>query len=178
MSSSEIKFVDNDQAFNPWRDCRVYPAIGPKGQLVVRFADTSFKGWMDAKAGQSPITLSSGKPAIHPEFERIGFVLYEDLCAGQVPGVEASPKHWKIWKKYVELRAAGREPAPGSIKDSDFYHPEVLRRRENADIGGLAVMKADELARYLGFDDPAAELFADDGDSDPKKAAPKRGKGG
>jgi hypothetical protein len=158
----EIKFVDDDPAKpNPWKECRVFAAISPTGQLITRFADLAFANWAKASAGQSAITLNSGKAAIHPEFEKRGFVLYEDLCKGRVEGVEASPKHWDIWLRYVKLRAEGHEPAPGSITPERFWHPEVLRRRANAEKGGLAHMDATRVAAFLGFDDVdvESELF-------------------
>ena len=148
----EVKFVDDDPTRpNPWEG-RVFPAIGPNGDLVIRFCDTDVAGWQDAKAGQCPITLNSGQPAIHPDFARRGFVLYEDLCRGRVPGVEASLEHWGYWQRLAELRRSGREPAPGSIPAEKFYHPEVLRRRERASQGGgLNSMDANEVAAFLGF---------------------------
>ena len=147
----EVKFVDDDPTRpNPWEG-RVFPAIGPNGDLIIRFCDTDVAGWQDAKAGQNPITLNSGQPAIHPDFARRGFVLYEDLCKGRVHGVEASPEHWRFWQRLAELRKSGREPAPGSIPAEKFYHPEVLRRRERASQGGLNGMDALEVAAFLGF---------------------------
>lgn len=151
-SNREVKFVDDDPSRpNPWAG-RAFPAIGPNGDLIVRFADTDVAGWQDAKAGQNPITLNSGQPAIHPDFARRGFVLYEDMCKGRIAGVEASPQHWSFWLRMVELRKSGREPAPGSIPAEKFYHPEVLRRRERASSGGgVNGMDAAEVAAFLGF---------------------------
>lgn len=146
---------------NPWRDCVPIPAIGPNGDLAVRFVDKTNKG---ASAGQSPIeTSSSGKGLVHPEFARLGWVLYEDLCDGRVPGVAASREHWTVWIRYVDMLAKGRVPAPGSIPEDRFYHPEVLRRRAKAAEGGLASMDANELAAYFGFSvDEASDLFDDE----------------
>lgn len=146
------KLIDDERGnYNHWTG-KVYPAICPNGQLLVRFADTEFEGWHDAKAGQNPVMLSAGKAVVHPEFEKRGFVLYQDLCLGRVPGIEASPRHWETWLSYVKLMASGRIPQPGAISDEDFYHPEVLRRRAQASAGGLAVMPAEKLAELLGFD--------------------------
>lgn len=158
----EVIFVDDDQGKpNPWVG-RVFPAIGPSGDLIVRFADTNVPGWQDAKAGQCPITLNSGRPAIHPEFAARGFDLYEDMCKGRIAGITASPKHWDYWLQLVKMRASGREPAPGSIPAERFYHPEVLRRREAASRGeGVNTMSAQDVAAFLGFGDQPRELVAE-----------------
>ena len=78
-----------------------------------------------------------------------------DWCASSI--AIASPKHWDIWLRYVKLRAEGHEPAPGSITPERFWHPEVLRRRANAEKGGLAHMDATQVAAFLGFDDVDVE---------------------
>lgn len=171
---ANAKLIDDERGtYNHWTG-KVYPAIGPDGQLLVRFADTELEGWHDAKAGQNPVMLSAGKAVIHPEFEKRGFVLYQDLCLGKVLGIEASPKHWERWLQYVKLMASGRIPEPGAIRDEDFYHPEVLRRRSRASAGGLAVMSADELVKFLGFDPEDKDAKPEDGkDVKPAKGGSK-----
>lgn len=171
-TAREIKFVDDDpHKPNPFAACKVFAAISPDGDLITRFADTGFAGWGSAAAGQSAITLNSGKAAIHPDFERRGFVLYEDLCKGRVDGVEASPKHWEIWQRYLTMRANGIEPDPKSksLAPEHFYHPEVLRRRERAAAGGnVRTMSPDDVARFLGFggDDELVDFDAELSDLD------------
>lgn len=160
MATKEIQFVD-DSNFNTWTG-RVFAAIGPSGQLITTFAE---RGEASSEQGQSPITVHKGAASIHPDFARRGFVLYQDLCMGRVPGVEASPAHWALWQKYVAAMAAGTIFAPGSIPPEKFYHPEVLRRRATAGDGlafGAQDIKA--AAKLLGFDvdpeDAAADLLA------------------
>lgn len=164
MSAFETNNIDspeNSRPFNPWRDALPIPAIGPKGELVVRFADPKHPG---AAAGQNPVTVDeANRGSIHPAFARLGWVLYEDLCRGRIDGIESSPLHWEVWTKFVAKQAKGFVFAPGSIPEEEFYHPEVLRRRAKANDGGLLSLSSDDVAELFGFGvDGASDLFDDE----------------
>jgi hypothetical protein len=134
---------------NPWRDTKTFAAVGPNGEFNYRHVVTNHPDLANEKIGVQPIALLDGTPMISAQYRSMGWVLYEDLCRGAVPGVEASPAHWTYWKKYVAVRASGRAPARGSIRDEEFFHPEVLRRRARA--GGPASVDLAGMRELLGF---------------------------
>lgn len=155
--------IDEELEANPWRDCVAVPTIGPEGQFVVDFFDRAHI------RAQKPIQRGTTVTVFTPETgialtkwarER-GWVLYEDLCAGDVKGVDASPEHWQLWQSIVKLYAAGRtlrrgalEQVASKLKLADPYHPEVKRRRGLQKDGGMLSMDADSVLEFLGFDKP------------------------
>ena len=105
-----------------------HAAVGPHGQIVTRHINS------EAQAqGDVPILVVDGLPVISPRYARDGWVLYEDLCKGRVPGIDGDADAWTRWVNLKRLRAEGRELPPGVIKDEDaFWHPEIARRRAAA----------------------------------------------
>jgi hypothetical protein len=108
--------------------------------------------------------------------------MYDDLCMGRVSGVEADPRKLEYWQRLVKLRATGHDVSAGSIPDAQFWHPEVLARRERAKrIGGLRVLDRDVVGQAIFGDEPeqaepeseADPIFGNDLVDGPKK----RGKG-
>lgn len=137
---------------NPWQHHTV-AAVGPKGQLVVRHMTPDNL----RDIGDVPIKTMSGRARLDPLYEERGWVMYEDLCAGRVPGVAADPDAWKRWQSLIRYNAAGK-PLPEALRNDDkLFHPEVARRRK---AGGLEVMPTLEefRAMFPGFevDEPAA----------------------
>lgn len=152
---------------SPWAFPTV-AAIGPKGQIVVRHFDPNVvRG--DTAIGDVPIKTISGMPVLDPMYAARGWVMYEDLCAGRVPGVEADPDAWKRWQSLVQYNAAGR-PLPKQLRDDDkLFHPEVARRRK---AGGIEVMPTvDEFRAQF----PGLEFDDEPEDTEP---APKRSRKG
>jgi hypothetical protein len=96
----------------------------------------------------------------------LGYVFYRDMCRGALPGVEASPVHWKIYQKVREMVATGRRPAQGSLKLEELYHPHILVMRGKASQGlkkvGRDEMQAmlDEVRSMSSGDDETARAAA------------------
>lgn len=135
------------QSENPWK-LRTVAAVGPLGQLVVRHLEETRA---DVAIGDVPIKTMSGQPILDPIYVKRGWVLYEDLCTGRVPGVEGDLDAWTRWKSLVAYNAAGR-PLPAALRDDDrFFHPEVARRRK---AGGIEVTPTVEefKAMFPGYD--------------------------
>jgi hypothetical protein len=147
------------ELLDQWRTCEPVPYVGPDGEFEIRFVDLrtrngEFKSQLD---GLTPVHFENGTISIARWARAVGFVLYEDICKGraesvidgEVRQIEASPKHWQAWLNYVALMrrgaqlptarpvesAEGGKPVVDSIT-SKMYHPEVIRRREQAKRGG------------------------------------------
>jgi hypothetical protein len=123
---------------NPWN----YPtviAVGPKGQIVQRHITPGRTG----EIGDVPIRTIDGMPVLSPRYAQQGWVLYEDLCMGKVPGIAADHDAWERWERLVELYRRGQTMPAGAIDDDTFFHPEVARRR--ADGGTRRMLTREEL---------------------------------
>lgn len=111
-----------DPVPNPW----AYPtfaAVGPQGQIVVRHLEPGKTG----EIGDVPIFVRDGEAGLSPRYARRGWALYEDLCHGRVPGVEADLDAWKRWETLCAVRARGGDLPHELIK----WHPEVYRREQD-----------------------------------------------
>lgn len=151
-----------DAPINPWG----YPtvaAVGPKGQIVIRHLTPDTLG----EIGDVPIRVMDGAPVLSPRYARAGWVMYHDLCAGNVPGVDADPDAWKRWQSLIAYNARG-EVLPRQLRDDDkLLHPEVARRRRDGGVGHMPSV-AEFKAQFPGYE------FDDEQDDEP---ASKKGKG-
>lgn len=152
-----VEFELNKPPPNPWS----YPtvaAVGPKGQISIRHLTPGRAG----EIGDSPIGVYQGQFILSPRYRAKGWVMYEDLCRGIVPGVDGDADAWQRWQNIIALRARGGDLPPGKVDESAIWHPEVTRRQERD--GGPPVLTADGLRELLpGIDipdDKAAELDA------------------
>jgi len=141
-------------------------AIGPKGQIVIRHLTPS----NTKDIGDVAIKTMSGRAVLDPLYAARGWVMYEDLCAGRVNGVEADANAWKRWQSLIEHNARGKALPKALRNDDKLYHPEVARRRK---AGGLEVVPSiDEYkAMFPGYD------FDGETDEDDERARKSKGKG-
>lgn len=156
---SNFQIVEESPSPNKWRDSVAVPSVGPNGEFNVTFFDRALiKKGEEIKMGLTPVVYSPETGFGVPRWAR-GHVLYEDLCAGAVAGVDASPKHWKVWQRVSSLFARGLAPATGALEGAvkaarleSIYHPEVERRRVQAGQGGLFALDAAELLAWIGLE--------------------------
>jgi len=177
-----IEFIEHTKPENPWRECNTVAAVGPLGQFCHRHIPQAPR-LASLKQGDVPITADEGEGRLSPRYARAGWVLYEDLCAGRVDGIASSPKHWRIWQRYIEAKARGLNP--GTVSDDDFFHPEVVRRRQLANHGALHMDPA-ATRSWLGLDEleevdilveeAAPEHKAEEIDGTDKPNEPDKGK--
>jgi hypothetical protein len=152
-----ITFVDVKSApENPWAH-PTFAAIGPHGQIVIRHMTPGKMG----EIGDVPILAIDGYPVLSPRYKKAGWCLYEDLCKGEVKGVDADPEAWRRWLTVCQLRAAGRD-LPSGVNDDTFYHPEVARRRSMASNGSRTLLTVAELRELL----PGVEIGSPEDDED------------
>ena len=117
-----------DEPENPWR----YPthaAIGPLGQIAIRHLTPG----KDGAIGDVPIRTEEGFPFLSPRYAANGWVMYEDLCKGRVPGIKKDIDAWKRWEALIRLNAEGRI-IPAEILGDQMWHPEVVRRRQDGGV--------------------------------------------
>lgn len=160
-----------------WRNCEPVPYVGPGGEFEIRFVDLrkttkgEFKEQLD---GLTPVHFSNGTISIARWAASVGYVLYEDLCKGKAESlidgelvpVERHDGAWRAWKNYVGLMRKGvqlpsSKPAPSAdgspVVDNitaQMYHPEVIRRREQAKRGGQSTLSEERaLAMILATSD-------------------------
>jgi hypothetical protein len=131
-----------DDPENPW-SFPTHAAVGPEGQIIVRHLTPGRLG----EIGDVPIRAIDGYPVLAPIYAKRGWVLYEDLCFGRVPGVDADMQAWERWQAVIKLRAASRDIDP-RVSDAALYHPEVTKRRAQH-AGTLPVLSVAELERLL-----------------------------
>jgi len=141
----EFEDLDNPRKSNPWRDCDTAAAIGPKGEFVYRHFSKTDPELRDAGIGNVPIRSFMGRAIISRDFERAGWVLYEDLCKGKVEGVEADMAKWAVWQRLISERAKGTRIQSRSVDDKVYLHAEVLRRRE---MGGIHSATDDQVKQW------------------------------
>jgi hypothetical protein len=160
------------------------PYVSPEGHFEVQHFDirknTSGEFWKQQR-GINPLEFRNGRVTLSRIGEARGFVLYRDVCNGTAvsrvgleektvaelhPGVDHR-QHWAMWERYCQMQLQGRpiqrsKPAPSEegapVSDmfgARFYHPEVLRRREQQKRGGAMAVDADSAITFLmgdGFD--------------------------
>lgn len=156
-----LKILDESPPPNKWRDAVMIASVGPQGQFSV----TPFDRYLldkgeDIKMGLTPVTYNKDADrqfTIARGFP--GYVLYEDLCMGRVPNVEASPEHWKLWQAIVKMYARGHAPARGALERAaakiglkSIFHPEVERRRKLVADGGFFALDVDEIMKLYGIE--------------------------
>lgn len=132
----------NEAEENPWQ----YPtvaAVSPTGQIIVRH----FTPGKNGEIGDVPIRSMDGTAVLSPRYARLGWCLYEDLCAGRVQGCEADRKAWERWETLIEINAGRiKRRIPKSKLLDNFWHPEVVRRRVD---NGTPQLTDDELEELL-----------------------------
>lgn len=162
---------------------RVVPFVGPNGLVdsahysLDRNADGSPR---KQGRGLSPVALVEGEVQITRYGKLSGYVLYEDVCRGTAlsfingrlvtvaslhPDVDGM-RYWQAWKKFARMQLAGQaiqasavvysEDGSQPIVDkfgSQFYHPEIMRRREQYARGGSHVIDTDVALRDI-FGEP------------------------
>lgn len=180
-SEAELNAIDIDQQprANPWRSSIPVPTVTADGALTVTFLDRK-----QVQAGE-PVLQGFTPVAYTPEMginvtmhaRAGGAVLYEDLCAGKVPGIEASPKHWQLWRSVCELRAQGRDLRRGALEAAATklglakpLHPEVYRRRAAVGDGGYFAAGPEAVLALAGFDGAEVVDQLDLVDDSPKRA--------
>lgn len=137
-------------------------AVGPKGQLAIRHLSPGRLG----EVGDVPIRALDGVPVLHPRYARQGWVLYEDLCKGRVPGIEADLEAWERWQTLRALLAKSA-PIPAGKLGDDLFHDEVVRRRRD---GGPPMLTVAELRTLF----PGATI-AEEADEELERAAKSKG---
>jgi hypothetical protein len=171
ISSPDIRIVEEAPLPSKWSDSLAVPSVGPDGQFNVTFFDRRLmrKG-EPIKQGLTPVTYDQEQGIGLARWARDqGHVLYENLCKGEVAGVEASHQHWQIWISAVKLYASNRAPARGALEKvceklglQSIFHPEVNRRRSQAANGGLFALGPDELLKFMGLDGVVADALDDE----------------
>ena len=119
------------------------PVVDPQGHVIAAEICT----WLD-KPGIRLVVQHEGQIMLTKHAKDLGMVLYRDMCFGHVPGVEASPVHWKIYLAVSALKAKNQVPDHGALPPEKLYHPEVIRRRK-ADSGGVRRISVDEIESIL-----------------------------
>jgi hypothetical protein len=157
----------DDPPRNPW-SYRTFAAVGPKGQIVTRHMVPGTLG----EIGDAVIRYAHGTTYLPARYKRMGWVLYEDLCLGAVPGVEGDSKAWERWRRLIELRAKGGE-LPSSVKPSTFWHAEVARRAGSNGMGvpQPTIAELRELFPGIEIDELSDEAKAFDAAAKRKKAS-------
>ena len=122
----------------------IEPVVGPTGDVLGAEVNTVLD-----KPGLRYVVLAHGKLILTEHAEKLGYMLYRDLCLYGIPaqGIEPSPIHWDIYKKLQEMKAQNkvpRTPIPADIG----YHPEVGRRRQ-LDHAGVERLTDDQMAKIL-----------------------------
>ena len=144
---------------NTWKDRFPFAAVGPLGQFTITFVDKNLlaKG-EEVRQGDVPVVLREGSVFVPGAYKRAGWVLYKDLCLGETKA-EASPRHWELWSRFVDMMAAGKRPQRGALEATakkmglgGFFHPQVYELRERAKHGGVDALDVDGLIDWLGLD--------------------------
>lgn len=132
---------------NPWQSPTA-AAVGPRGQFIVRHFTKGRTGEM----GDVPIRSVDGAPVLSPRYRAAGWVMYDELCLGHVPGIAADMVAWQRWQTLIKCRAHNVQLPEAKLGDS-FFHPEVARRRQN---GGVTPRLTNDQLRELfpGVDIP------------------------
>lgn len=129
---------------NPWRDCLTVAAVSPKGDFVYRHF-SRHPDLVDEQIGEVPLRIREGQPYLAPHYARIGWVMYEDLCKGKIPGVAADMPKWTMWQRIIAERAKGKRLPSSALPDEKYLHAEVLRRRS---IGGVNTVTDEEILQW------------------------------
>jgi hypothetical protein len=98
------------------------------------------------KPGVTLVTMHEGQLQLTRHARKRGYVFYRDMCLGVVPGVEASPIHWKIYEKIRQMVSGGQRV---DVTPEMIFHPEVLRRR-GAHTNGHRRVGVDKMAEIIG----------------------------
>jgi len=139
----EYHYDSENPKINVWG----YPtmmAIGPKGQVVTRHLTPG-----QGDIGDTPIRIVSGRAQLDPLYVDAGWVLYEDLCKGRVPGIPADTNAWTRWQSYCQDMARGRIVRPELLK----FHSEVYARENGLGSTTVVLSAAEEATRYPGLED-------------------------